>query len=74
MVAALLIGKFYELRGQAPDGGEPVSGLHERDCRSLHGSRYRGIPGTIHNITLYGSPKGMGRVLSSQSNSLILFL
>ncbi len=42
-VAHLLIEKFHELRGQAPDGGEGISGLRDRPCKSLHASHYRGI-------------------------------
>jgi len=42
-VAALLTAKFLELRGQAPDAGESISSLRARDCRSLQGSRYRGV-------------------------------
>ncbi len=42
-VAKVLIEKFRELREQAPDSGEQISGLKERDCKSLHVSRYRGV-------------------------------
>lgn len=42
-MAELVIDKFRELRMEAPEEGERVSSLAERDCLSLHGSRYRGV-------------------------------
>jgi len=42
-MAELVIDKFRELRMGAPEDGERVSSLTERDCLSLHGSRYRGV-------------------------------
>jgi hypothetical protein len=35
--------KLRELRTQAPEDGERVGSLRDRDCLSLHGSRYRGV-------------------------------
>lgn len=41
--AEALVDKFFELRGQAPDAGEPVAGPQQRICKSLHAGRYRAV-------------------------------
>jgi hypothetical protein len=41
--AQALEEKFFALRGQVPEGGERVVGLHEHLCMSLHAGRYRGV-------------------------------
>lgn len=46
--AGVFVEKFLDQRGKAPDGGEGISGLRERPCKSLHMGRYRGI--TWHDL------------------------
>lgn len=41
--AEAILDMFFALRGQAPDAGEPVAGLHQRVCTSLHAGRYRAV-------------------------------
>ncbi len=41
--AERLLDKFAELRAQAPESGDLIDGLEERECHSLHSGRYRAV-------------------------------
>jgi mRNA-degrading endonuclease RelE of RelBE toxin-antitoxin system len=41
--AERLLDKFEELRAQAPESGDLVDGLQQRECHSLHSGRYRAV-------------------------------
>jgi hypothetical protein len=53
--AEALLAKFVDLRGQAPDEGEPILGLWQRPCKSLHAGRYRGATwyDTQHDVVWF---------------------
>src|SRR6266511_22690 len=38
-----LLEKFKELRSRAPESGDLIDGLRERECHSLHSGRYRAV-------------------------------